>query len=214
MKVPSNSVAYVNKVYRHLWQTERFAPFCRQLVQLKCVIHRHRFSDVSRPTLRRWLKHYKEDGLNGLKSQSKRPKHSPNQKIFEEQDEWILKLRDEMDIGARRIQNELIREYDCHLTLASIQKVLQRNQVKPIEKPQKSKKLKRYQKAIPRERVQMDTCKIRPGMYQFTAVDDCTRYLVVEIYPRRTANNTLLFLDKVVEEMPFPIQHIQTYLDT
>jgi transposase InsO family protein len=56
----------------------------------------------------------------------------------------------------------------------------------------------------------MDSCKIRPGMYQFTAVADCTRYLVVEIYPRRTANNTLLFLDKVVEEMPFPIQRIQT----
>jgi len=56
----------------------------------------------------------------------------------------------------------------------------------------------------------MDTSKIKPGMYQFTAVDDCIRYLVVEIYPRKTANNTLLFLDKVVEEMPFPIQRIQT----
>ena len=80
---------------------------------------------VSRPTLRKWLKRYKEDGLNGLKSQSKRPTHSPNQKIYEEQEEWILKLRDEMNIGARRIQNELIREYNCHLSLASIQKVLQ-----------------------------------------------------------------------------------------
>ena len=120
---------------------------------------------VSRPTLRKWLKRYKEDGLNGLKSQSRRPTHSPNQKIFVEQEEWILKLRDEMNIGARRTQNELSRAYDCHLSLASIQKVLQRNQAKPIEKPQRRKKLKRYQKAIPGERVQMDTCKIRPGMY-------------------------------------------------
>lgn len=165
---------------------------------------------VSRPTLRKWFRRYKEDGLNGLKSQSKRPKHSPNQKIFEKQEEWILKIRGEMNIGARRIQNELIRQYDCHLSLASIQKVLHRKQVKPVQKPQRRKIPKRYQKAIPGERVQMDTCKIRPGMYQFTAVDDCTRYLVVEIYPRRTANNTLLFLDKVIEEMPFPIQRIQT----
>jgi transposase InsO family protein len=169
-----------------------------------------RRSGISRPTLRKWLKRYQEEGLTGLKNQSKRPKHSPNQKIFEKQEEWILEIRSEMNIGARRIQNELVRQYDYRLSLASIQKILQRNQVKPVQKPQRRKKLKRYQKAIPGERVQMDTCKIRPGMYQFTAVDDCTRYLVVEIYPRRTANNTLLFLDKVAEEMPFPIQRIQT----
>lgn len=56
----------------------------------------------------------------------------------------------------------------------------------------------------------MDTCKIRPGVYQYTAVDDCTRYRVVGVYPRRTAGNTLTFLDRVTEEMPFPIQRIQT----
>jgi len=81
---------------------------------------------------------------------------------------------------------------------------------RPNQKPKRKKKHKRYQKEVPGERVQIDTCKIRPGMYQFTAVDDCTRYLVVEIYPRRTAKNTLLFLEKVCEEMPFPIQRIQT----
>ena len=56
----------------------------------------------------------------------------------------------------------------------------------------------------------MDTCKIGPGVYQYTAVDDCTRYKVVAIYSRISAKNTLLFLDKLIEEMPFPIQRIQT----
>jgi hypothetical protein len=32
--------------------------------------------------------------------------HRPNQKIFEKQEEWILNMRDEMNIDARRIQNE------------------------------------------------------------------------------------------------------------
>jgi transposase len=64
---------------------------------------------ISRPTLRKWLKRYKEVGLDGLKGQRKKPEHSPNQKIFENQEEWILTLRDEMNIGARRIQNELVR---------------------------------------------------------------------------------------------------------
>lgn len=55
----------------------------------------------------------------------------------------------------------------------------------------------------------MDTCKIAPGLYQFTAIDDCTRYRVTGLYPRRAAENNEL-LEKVVEEMPFPIQRIQT----
>lgn len=54
----------------------------------------------------------------------------------------------------------------------------------------------------------MDTCKIRPGLYQYTSIDDCTRYWVLRTYERRTAANTLDFIDYVTEEMPFPIQRI------
>ncbi len=38
----------------------------------------------------------------------------------------------------------------------------------------------------------MDTCKI------------------LDVFNRRSAANTLIFIDKVIEEMPFPIQRIQT----
>jgi hypothetical protein len=56
----------------------------------------------------------------------------------------------------------------------------------------------------------MDTMKIARGVYQYTAIDDCSRFRVLAVYPRRNARNTLLFLDRVIEEMPFPIQRIQT----
>lgn len=52
--------------------------------------------------------------------------------------------------------------------------------------------------------------KIGPGVYQFTAVDDCTSYKVVAIFSRVSAKNPLLFLEKLIEEMPFPVQRIQT----
>ncbi len=61
-----------------------------------------------------------------------------------------------------------------------------------------------------RDRIQMDTCKIAPGIYQYTAVDDCSRWRVLEIYNRRTANNTLQFLELLIEQFPFAIQRIQT----
>ena len=56
----------------------------------------------------------------------------------------------------------------------------------------------------------MDTMKVKAGLYQYTAVDYCCRFLVAGLYPRQTAANTLSFLEKVMEEMPFSIQRIQT----
>jgi transposase InsO family protein len=56
----------------------------------------------------------------------------------------------------------------------------------------------------------MDTCKIAPSLYQYTAIDDCTRYQVLALFPRRNAESTLEFFEKAIEEMPFPVQRIQT----
>jgi transposase InsO family protein len=72
------------------------------------------------------------------------------------------------------------------------------------------KATRRYAKDVPGERVQMDTCKIAPGVYQYTAVDDCTRVRVLAVYSHRNAANSLRFLDLILEEFPFPIQRIQT----
>jgi len=122
----------------------------------------------------------------------------------------ILNLRNERNLGARRIQTELIRLHNCPLSLASIHKALTTQQAQPIKKLRRKKKFKRYSRPMPGDRVQMDTCKIAPGIYQYTAVDDCSRWRVLEIYKRRTANNTLHFLDLIIEQFPFAIQRIQT----
>ena len=56
----------------------------------------------------------------------------------------------------------------------------------------------------------MDVCKIGPKVYQFTAIDDCTRLKVVRLYPNKESNSTLLFLEEVLREFPFPVQRFQT----
>ncbi len=164
---------------------------------------------ISRPTLRKWVKRYEESGLKGLQEVSRRPHNSPNTKVDKETEAWIMALRKRKH-GARRIQNELLRTRNCSLALATIHKVLVKNDVKPLVIQRKKKDFKRYQRPIPGDRVQMDTCKIAPGIYQYTSVDDCSRYRVLAVFKRRSAANTLIFLDQVVEEMPFPIQRIQT----
>lgn len=169
-----------------------------------------RHCGVSRPTLRKWYKRYKEAGIEGLASQSRRPKTSPAQKLTNELRQKILSLRTTRNLGARRIQSELLRHESISLALATIHKVLTEANVKPIVKLKRKKKFKRYQRPIPGDRVQADTCKIAPGIYQYTAVDDCSRWRVLKIYHRANGKNTLDFIDVMIEEFPFPIERLQT----
>lgn len=165
---------------------------------------------ISRPTLRKWVRRYTEQGVVGLQSLSRRPHSSPTRKVTCEIEGWILDLRKSRNLGARRIQNELARLHECRLSLATIHKVLRVQKAKPLRKSRRGRKPKRYSRPIPGDRVQMDVCKIAPGKYQYTAVDDCTRYRVLALFPRKTAANTLEFIDQVIEEMPFPVQRFQT----
>ena len=92
-----------------------------------------------------------------------------------------------------------------------MQKVLQRLNKQYLKQKRTFRKHTiRYSRPLPSDRVQMDVCKIAPGIYQYTAIDDCSRYKVLRLYSRRTASNTIDFFDAVIEEMPFAIERIQT----
>ena len=145
-----------------------------------------------------------------MASQSKRPLKSPNTKVNQHIEDLLLQMRSSRNLGARRLQTELMRLHQISLSLATIHKVLTNHQVKPIKKFRRKADYLRYERPLPGDRVQMDTCKIASGLYQYTSIDDCTRYRVLRLYNRRTAANTLDFLDCVIEEMPFPIQRVQT----
>ncbi len=166
--------------------------------------------DISRPTLRKWSQRYKDQGVDGLKELTRRPLNSLK-KVTIEQEEIILSLRNDRKLGVRRIQNEIKRLHDIALSLATIHKILKSNNVPCLQKKRHYRKqAKRYSCKLPDERVQMEVCKIANNLYQYTAIDDCTRYKILVLYKRRTATNTLDFIEQVMERMPFPIQRIQT----
>jgi transposase InsO family protein len=173
------------------------------IVCLKC--------GISRPTLRKWLCRYEEHGLEGLKGHSRKPNNSPARKVTAEHERIILSLRRERKLGHRRICTELKRLHGISLSIATIYKILQRHGVAQLNHKRTYRKgKKRYNRPIPGDRVQMDVCKIAQGLYQYTAIDDCSRYKVMALFKRRTAANSIAFLEQVTEEMPFPIQRIQT----
>jgi transposase InsO family protein len=165
---------------------------------------------ISRPTLHKWLDRYQERGLDGLVGESRRPDTSPNTRISDREREWIVQLR-ARGLGSRRIQSELKRSHDFDVSRPTIEKVLKTCEPRPrLARPPARKGSRRYAKEIPGERIQMDTCKIAPGLYQYTAVDDCTRIRVLALFNRRTAANSVHFLELAIEEFPFAIQRIQT----
>jgi transposase InsO family protein len=122
----------------------------------------------------------------------------------------ILELRKTRNIGVRRIQIELGFTQETWLSRTIIQRALDHAAVKPLKRARRPDKPKRYNRPAPGDRVQMDTMKVRPGVYQYTAVDDCSRFRVLGLYPRRNSLHTVAFLERVIEEMPFPIERIQT----
>ena len=107
---------------------------------------------ISIPTLRKWIQRHEESGLEGLVSESRRPRGSPDKKIFIEQEQQVLPLRKGNNLGARRIQNELKRQYQLSLSLATIHKILVKNKVKPLRRPKREKKTLRYSRPIPQVR--------------------------------------------------------------
>lgn len=167
--------------------------------------------DISRFTLCKWCKRYAVFGEAGLLNISSKPKTSPAKKINVLSEKLILDLRTTRKLGVRRMQTELKRLHDLSFSLETIHKVLKKHEVSRLHiKRHYRKQVKRYNCKVPGERIQMDVCKIAASLYQYTAIDDCTRYKVLSLYLRRTSKNTLDFLEKLKTRMPFHFQKIQT----
>lgn len=165
---------------------------------------------ITRPTLRKWFKRYQESGIDGLFELNRRP-HKIHSKITQEDEHRILELRTNRNLGHRSIANEMKHLYRVSISTATVHKILKKNNKQYLNlKRYYRKRHIRYNRQVPGDRVQMDIFKIAPGIYQYTAIDDCSRYKVLQLFSRRTATNTLKFLDTVLEQLPFAIQRIQT----
>lgn len=127
-------------------------------------------------------------GWRGWSYQSQPTPHRlAAQKVLADQEALILSLRRERRLGVKQLRNELIRQHDLTLSLDTIHRTLVRFGEQVLKRPRRWRKgERRYSRPIPGDRVQMDVCKIRPGVYQYTAIDDCSRYKVLGVYSRAT----------------------------
>ena len=169
---------------------------------------------VSRKAIYAWRKRY--DGTwKSLMEKSHRPHHHPAEHTATEKEKILRRYP--------RYQGDLIRLWDSlrkdgyTRNYYSMLRVI-RKWVEPEIKRRNKRKLKPYQRAeYPGQKVQVDVkfvpteCVVNgEKYYQYTAVDECTRWAYRRMYAEHSTHSSTDFLIHLVQEFPVPIREVQT----
>lgn len=174
---------------------------------------------ISRQKFYKWKRRFDELGAAGLADRPRTPKHSPNAKPRAVVSK-VLYLRQNYHFGAGKIRDYLKRFHDIRIAAATVQSHLRKHGLGKLPANQKhqphGKRWQRYEKPMPGHRLQMDVKFLEriPGtkkrLYQFTAIDDCTRIRVLKVYDACNQPTAINFVDEVVHRLPFRVQLVQT----
>lgn len=172
------------------------------------------YYQVSRKTIYEWRKRY-DGNVNSLREKSHRPKHHPKEHT-EEEKEMILRRYPRYKEDKIRLWDSLRKEGYTR-TYYSMLRVI-RKWVEPEIERRRVRKPKPYQRAeYPGQKVQVDV-KYVPELcvsngvkyYQYTAVDECTRWTYRKMYDEHSTYSSTDFLIHLVKAFPVPIREIQT----
>ncbi len=132
----------------------------------------------------------------------------------------ILYLRQNYHFGAGQIAAYLQRFHQIVIARSTVHRILVKNEMGRLPANQKHqphrKRWKGYEKVQPGHRLQMDVKFLEriPGtvkrLYQFTAIDDCTRIRILKIYDVCNQREAIQFLNEVRKRLPFRILVVQT----
>ena len=179
---------------------------------------------VSLSSVKRWNKRY--DGTwQSLAERSHRPHSHPRQHTAAEE----AAIRSAFEAKYARygfdgVFDELVDNYGYKRSAGGLHHAMKRmgllHQKKPKKKGRKSQQCEPV--LMPGEKVQIDVKEVpynclrgaalRDGkhLYQWTAIDECTRIRFVYGYEEHTPENSVDFLKRLKAAFPFEIQTIQT----
>ena len=174
---------------------------------------------ISRKSFYKWKRRRAEQGDAGLCDRARIPRCSPRATASDVVSK-ILYLREHYHFGAGRIAAYLDRFHSIAIAVSSVHRILTRHGMPRLPANQKhrphGKRWQRYEKPQPGHRLQLDVKFLEriPGtrrrLYQFTAIDDCTRIRVLKIYDACNQRTATRFIDEVRRRLPFRVQVVQT----
>ena len=167
----------------------------------------------------RWLNRYDGD-IHSLADHSRRPHHHPNQHSDEERKLIADMRRRNPHTGLVRFWVKLkMRGYSRSIT--GLYRFLIKSGTM-AQKPQNPKRIaKPYEQMhFPGERVQIDvkfvpdSCLVGSAkgekFYQYTAIDEFSRWRFVEAFEEHNTYSSAVFLDHLIEAFPMRIECVQT----
>ena len=174
---------------------------------------------ISRKSFYKWKRRHAEYGDAGLGDRPRTPLRSPRATAPEVVSK-ILYLRQHYHFGPGRIAAYVWRFHGIAIAGSSVHRILTRHGMARLPANQKhqphGKRWQRYEKPQPGHRLQLDVKFLEriPGtrrrLYQFTAIDDCTRIRVLKIYDACNQRTAILFIDEVLRRLPFRVHVVQT----
>jgi transposase InsO family protein len=185
----------------------------------RAVARTCRHFGISRQAFYRWKRRYEAHGEAGLWDRARRPHRSPRATPREVVGK-ILYLRQHYHFGPGKIADYLSRFHQVTIARSSVHRILSRHGMNRLPANQKhrphSQRWQRYEKPQPGHRLQMDVKFLEriPGtrkrLYQFTAIDDCTRIRVLKVYDACNQHTAIRFADEVLRRLPFRVHVVQT----
>jgi transposase InsO family protein len=199
-------MAWRGKVLHQAAQEQNVARVCRRF-------------GISRKSFYKWKRRHAEQGDAGLTDRPRTPQRSPGATPREVVSK-ILYLRQQYHFGPARIATYLNRFHAIRIAGSSVHRLLRRHGMNRLPANQKhqphGKRWRRYEKPQPGHRLQLDVKFLEriPGtrrrLYQFTAIDDCTRIRVLKVYDACTQRTAVQFIEEVRRRLPFRVHVVQT----
>src|SRR5580692_451475 len=199
-------VTFRSKFLEHAKRIDNIAATCR-------------YFGISREKFYKWRKRFQELGAAGLADRPRAPHHCPHatpRAVVSK----VLYLRQNYHFGAGRIRDYVKRFHGIRIAASTVQSILEKHGLGRLPANQKhqphQKRWQRYEKPQPGHRLQMDVKFLEriPGtkkrLYQFTAIDDCTRIRVLKIYDACNQGTAIAFANEVIRRLPFRVLVVQT----
>ncbi len=183
-----------------------------------------RMYGYSLSSVKRWCKRY--DGTwQSLVEKSHRP-HSHPKRHTKKEERQIKKVFEEkfLRYGWDGVFDELVKKGYKRSYSGMVYAAKRMGLGKELKKKKPARKqIRRYPELlVPGEKVQMDVKEVpfnclrgavlrdNKHLYQWTAIDECTRMRFVYAFEEHTPENTVKFLKMLAKAFPFKIQTIQT----
>jgi len=177
-------------------------------------------------TVCRWVRRYRQFGVGGLETGSRRPRNVRQPETPPHVLQRILELREENPGCGREKLHRLLLAEGIRISPKSIDRVIVRLKARGVlrEPALRRKAPKPHFKRLRRPHdlsveepgalIQMDSKYVQlpngKTVFQFGAIDCFTRKRVVDLAPSLTSEDGARFLHKVISGFPFPIRAVQS----